>query len=256
MFFDGVCRFPHAIENKYDSQRRIYDDSKSGVEKALFRYGTLPLHDAVSTVTDWNQHRAVLPDLVHHMALWVGQKKVLDGDEITLAASFQGRSPLLFVRSTSPTRQSEKDPEGRTKDPKKRRVESETVPSQKTSIVSPSCLRAEGVDIEQMTFPSGLRAEGAGIASQSETNEGSVISGRSSLAVLYQAGKEWEEEPLPLIEPTKELKPMDDQQELNFWKTQWLCTALGLSVHTNEGSPTNEFFDRKSWRLGRNRKKG
>eukprot|EP00971_Amphidinium_carterae_P016291 321273-Amphidinium_carterae.1 len=78
------------------------------------------------------------------MALWVGQKKVVDGEEIDLEASFQGRSPLLYVRSTSPTRRSEKDPEGKLKDSKKRRVEAEMKPPQQTSSVSLSGLRAEG----------------------------------------------------------------------------------------------------------------
>eukprot|EP00971_Amphidinium_carterae_P177291 3515924-Amphidinium_carterae.1 len=72
VFFDGICRFPYSIENKNDKHRRIYDDSKSGVQKALYRYGTLQLHDAVSAITDWSQHKAVLPDLVHSMALKFG----------------------------------------------------------------------------------------------------------------------------------------------------------------------------------------
>eukprot|EP00971_Amphidinium_carterae_P036423 715922-Amphidinium_carterae.1 len=131
------------------------------------------------------------------MALWVGQTKVVDGEEMTLDATFQGRSPLLFGRSASPTRRSEKDPEGRTRDSKKRTVDPETVPSQTTSVVSPSGLRAEGADTEQINPPSGLRAEGAVATSQSEGNEGSIISGMSSSAILYQAGKEWEEEPPP-----------------------------------------------------------
>eukprot|EP00971_Amphidinium_carterae_P118534 2348292-Amphidinium_carterae.2 len=253
-YFDGICRFPHSIENKNDKQRQVYDDSKSGVQKALYRYGTLQLHDALSAITDWSQHRAVLPDRVHAMAIWVGQTKDVDGEEMTLDASFQGRSPLLFVRSTSSTRRSEKDPEGRPRDSKKRRVESETMPSQKTSIVSLSGLHAEGVDTEQMISPSGLHAEGAVTTSQSEGNEGSIISGRSSSAAMYQASKEWEEEPQPVIEPTKELKPMDDQQELNFWKIQWAFAEQGATVHTNEGTPSNEFFDRKSSRMGRVRR--
>eukprot|EP00971_Amphidinium_carterae_P047299 931688-Amphidinium_carterae.1 len=88
----------------------------------------------------------------------------------------------------------------------------------------------------------------------SETNEGSIISGRSSSAVLYQECQEWGEEPMPVIEPTKELAPMDAQQELTYWKGQWNFSLAGITVGSHAGTPNDEFFDRKCNRLGRHRK--
>eukprot|EP00971_Amphidinium_carterae_P092179 1825351-Amphidinium_carterae.1 len=72
--FEDECRFPHAIENKYDKQRALGNDIKAGIEKALCRYGVLQLHEALEAITDWSQHKSVLPDSVHKMAIWVGQK--------------------------------------------------------------------------------------------------------------------------------------------------------------------------------------
>eukprot|EP00971_Amphidinium_carterae_P265224 5261080-Amphidinium_carterae.1 len=88
----------------------------------------------------------------------------------------------------------------------------------------------------------------------SETNEGSIISGRSSSAGPHQAGQEWGEGPLLVIEPTKELAPMDAQQELLYWKGQWRISMNGVVVGTQEGTPGDEFFDRKCRRLGSSRK--
>eukprot|EP00971_Amphidinium_carterae_P136981 2714580-Amphidinium_carterae.1 len=79
----------------------------------------------------------------------------------------------------------------------------------------------------------------------SETNEGSIISGRSSFAVHHKAGQEWEEEPMPVIEPTKELTPMDAQKEMMYWKGMWTASACGISMSSYEGTPGDEFFDRK-----------
>eukprot|EP00971_Amphidinium_carterae_P336564 6472990-Amphidinium_carterae.2 len=244
--YDGKCRFPHAIESKFDKQRDVEGDAKTGVEKGLCRYGTLKFHDALSAITDWAQHKSVLPDLVHKMAIWVGQKKYVGKEEIELDASFQGRTPLMFVRSASPVRRKEKNPEGKAVDLKKRRVELEDAPSGS---------RVGGVDMRRGTSPSGSRVGGVETSSlMSETHEGSIISGRSSSAVLYQADQVWEEEPMPVIEPTKELAPLDTQQELIFFKGQWNISKSGLTVKSYEGTPGDEFFDRKCSRLGRNRR--
>eukprot|EP00971_Amphidinium_carterae_P336250 6472502-Amphidinium_carterae.1 len=43
---------------------------------------------------------------------------------------------------------------------------------------------------------------------------------------------------------------MDDQQELVFWRARWMFSLQGATLHTHEGTPYNEFFDRKSSRLG------
>eukprot|EP00971_Amphidinium_carterae_P296019 5879823-Amphidinium_carterae.1 len=59
---------------------------------------------------------------------------------------------------------------------------------------------------------------------------------------------------MPVIEPTKELAPMDAQQELIYWKVQWNSSIAGLTVGSHEGAPNDEFFDRKCNRLGRHRK--
>eukprot|EP00971_Amphidinium_carterae_P325734 6456150-Amphidinium_carterae.1 len=91
--FEGKCRFPHALENKFDKQREVESDAKTGVEKGLSRYGVLKLHDALDAITDWSQHKSVLPDLVHKMGIWVGQKKYVGNEEIELDASFHGRTP-------------------------------------------------------------------------------------------------------------------------------------------------------------------
>eukprot|EP00971_Amphidinium_carterae_P174926 3467670-Amphidinium_carterae.1 len=153
------CRFPHAIENKYDDQRDL-GDVPTGIEKGLSRYGVLKLHDALEAITDWSLHKSVLPDRVHHMAIWVGQKKYVGDEEIELDASFQGRTPLLFVKSTSSTRRKEKDPEGKPTDLKKRRVELKSMPIPETSEDAPSGSRVGGADMGQGTFPSGSRVGG------------------------------------------------------------------------------------------------
>eukprot|EP00971_Amphidinium_carterae_P046663 919334-Amphidinium_carterae.3 len=107
-FFDGRCRFPATIISKLDKQRGDYEEGRSGIQKAMTRYTTLPLHDTLSVIADGSQHRTVLPDFVYQMNIWVrGQTKQVDGDEVVMDASYQGRTPLLFVRSTSPTRRSE-----------------------------------------------------------------------------------------------------------------------------------------------------
>eukprot|EP00971_Amphidinium_carterae_P242654 4817980-Amphidinium_carterae.1 len=107
----------------------------------------------------------------------------------------------------------------------------------------------------QGTSLSGSRVGGLETASlMSDINEGSVISGRSSSAVLYQAGQEWAEEPMPVIEPTKELAPMDAQKELIYWKVLWTSSLHGITIQTHEGTPGDEFFDRKYMRLGSHRK--
>eukprot|EP00971_Amphidinium_carterae_P192005 3809478-Amphidinium_carterae.1 len=59
---------------------------------------------------------------------------------------------------------------------------------------------------------------------------------------------------MPVIEPTKELAPMDAQQELTYWKVQWNFSLGGITIGTHEGIPGDEFFDRKCMRLGRHRK--
>eukprot|EP00971_Amphidinium_carterae_P108407 2146606-Amphidinium_carterae.1 len=59
---------------------------------------------------------------------------------------------------------------------------------------------------------------------------------------------------MPVIEPTKELAPMDAQKELTYWRVMWNSSSHGITIHSHEGTPGDEFFDRKCRRLGGHRK--
>eukprot|EP00971_Amphidinium_carterae_P046662 919334-Amphidinium_carterae.2 len=98
---------------------------------------------------------------------------------------------------------------------------------------------------------SGVRVEGASSSSMREDVDGSVISGRSSSAVVFQTKQELEEDIQRVIEPTRELRVRDDEQELIYWKSQLtVIDLIGVSVRTVDGTPNDEFFDRKNIRLG------
>eukprot|EP00971_Amphidinium_carterae_P266207 5280440-Amphidinium_carterae.1 len=71
------------------------------VHQALFRYQTLPLQGLVKAVTDWWQHESYAEGKICDLNVWRRPTKT-DGVEMFLTCP--GRTPLAFVRSTTPTR--------------------------------------------------------------------------------------------------------------------------------------------------------
>eukprot|EP00971_Amphidinium_carterae_P170439 3377070-Amphidinium_carterae.2 len=106
----------------------------------------------------------------------------------------------------SPTQRSKSGPDEKAIEAKKRKTD---LDAEKKKTKKPS-------EATLFASPSGAHAKGAVTGNLPEDVESSIISGRSSSVMMLQANRGLEEDIQPVIVPTKELRVMDDHQELAF----------------------------------------
>eukprot|EP00971_Amphidinium_carterae_P100641 1990957-Amphidinium_carterae.1 len=98
-----------------------------GIKQALLRYQTLPLQGLVRTVTDWQQHESYTEQSIYDLDVWLRPTK---RGNVEMNSTYPGRTPLTFVRSTTPTRKKVDVSDSPETETKRRRVEDDSAQSQ------------------------------------------------------------------------------------------------------------------------------
>eukprot|EP00971_Amphidinium_carterae_P278741 5533537-Amphidinium_carterae.1 len=227
--FDTRMCVPGRLEQFQQQTKYEANDSKTGVETAFARCQTFQLHGPINVVEDWTLFLSYVEDSIERLPVWDRPSKTND---IEMASSYVGRTPLTFVKTGASTRKTEELSNSQESETKRRRVE---------NIVAL-------LDHEQNT--------GSGdVTMSASSGEPLTINTNDVLELQRDPMDRTETSPVDVLDQgedeelvlstTKELKVMKEEDEIKYWKQMWKECEHGLSLNLDPSTTRDSFFDRK-----------